>query len=99
MAAHASCTLRLKAVLNAWLSRYYVLDEVTYLMTARFTYKFCSLLFQVSAVTDQPGMQDAGATTGDLDDDEGGGMVSSCFLVSGSFLFFFLLLYICIYIF
>ncbi|KAK9666770.1 hypothetical protein RND81_14G210000 [Saponaria officinalis] len=29
---------------------------------------------KVSAVTDQPGMQDAGATTGDLDDDEGGGL-------------------------
>ncbi|XP_021753039.1 RNA-binding protein 39-like isoform X2 [Chenopodium quinoa] len=31
-------------------------------------------VMKVSAVTDQPGMQDAGATTGDLDDDEGGGM-------------------------
>ncbi|CAO2815637.1 unnamed protein product [Amaranthus hypochondriacus] len=30
-------------------------------------------VMKVSAVTDQPGMQDAGATTGDLDDDEGGG--------------------------
>lgn len=33
--------------------------------------------FQVSAVTDQMGLQDAGKTTGDLDDDEGGGLVSS----------------------
>ncbi|KNA05378.1 hypothetical protein SOVF_190900 isoform A [Spinacia oleracea] len=31
-------------------------------------------VMKVSAVTDQPGMQDAGATTGDLDDDEGGGL-------------------------
>ncbi|KAH9621496.1 hypothetical protein KSS87_002751 [Heliosperma pusillum] len=29
---------------------------------------------KVSAVTDQPGMQDVGATNGDLDDDEGGGL-------------------------
>lgn len=40
--------------------------------------EFYFLVLQVSAVTDQPGMQDAGATTGDLDDDEGGGLVSSC---------------------
>ena len=30
---------------------------------------------QVSAVTDQAGVQVSGATTGDLDDDEGGGLV------------------------
>jgi hypothetical protein len=32
-------------------------------------------LNQVSAVTDHVGMQASGATTGDLDDDEGGGLV------------------------
>lgn len=31
---------------------------------------------QVSAVTDQTGLQDIGANTGDFDDDEGGGLVS-----------------------
>jgi len=30
---------------------------------------------QVSAVTDQASVQFSGATTGDLDDDEGGGLV------------------------
>ena len=30
---------------------------------------------QVSAVTEQPGVQASGATAGDLDDDEGGGLV------------------------
>lgn len=34
----------------------------------------------MSAVTDQSGLQDLGAnTTGDFDDDEGGGLVSSTF--------------------
>jgi RNA-binding protein 39 len=32
-------------------------------------------LDQVSAVTDQGGVQLGGTTTGDLDDDEGGGLV------------------------
>ena len=34
---------------------------------------------QVSAVTDQGGMQLGGTTTGDLDDDEGGGLVRFLF--------------------
>lgn len=46
----------------------------------------CSFFKQVSAVTDQPGMQDAGATTGDLDDDEGGGFVSTCLILLSSLL-------------
>lgn len=39
---------------------------------------FCFYLtyFQVSAVTDQVVGQDTGANGGDLDDDEGGGLVS-----------------------
>lgn len=36
----------------------------------------CPFPLQVSAVTDQPGAQDAPPTSGDLDDDEGGGLVS-----------------------
>lgn len=32
---------------------------------------------QVSAVTDQAGVQVSGVTTGDLDDDEGGGLVGA----------------------
>lgn len=41
---------------------------------------FLHLFFvQVSAVTDQTGMQDIGANTGDFDDDEGGGLVSDKF--------------------
>lgn len=35
---------------------------------------------QVSAVTDQNGMQEAGGNAGDFDDDEGGGLVSTVFL-------------------
>lgn len=34
------------------------------------------VILQVSAVTDQAGMQDAGANMADLDDDEGSGLVS-----------------------
>lgn len=42
---------------------------------------FLHLFFvQVSAVTDQTGMQDIGANTGDFDDDEGGGLVSDKFV-------------------
>lgn len=45
---------------------------------------------QVSAVTEQAGLQVGGATTGDLDDDEGGGLV--CFpILSTSFLLYSLL--------
>jgi RNA-binding protein 39 len=36
---------------------------------------FCFCV-QVSAVTDQTGMLDAGGNPGDFDDDEGGGLVS-----------------------
>lgn len=36
---------------------------------------FCDCFNQVSAVTDHVGVQVGGATTGDLDDDEGGGLV------------------------
>lgn len=46
---------------------------------------FHCLLIQVSTVTDQPGMQDIGANTGDLDDEDGGGLVnesSVCFSLS-----------------
>lgn len=41
-------------------------------------------------------MQDAGATTGDLDDDEGGGLVSRGLFFLGFPLFLFLLLISCI---
>ena len=37
-------------------------------------------MIQVSAVTDQSGMQEFGGNTGDFDDDEGGGLVSDLFL-------------------
>lgn len=30
----------------------------------------------MSTVTDQPGLQDIGASTGDLDDEDGGGLVN-----------------------
>lgn len=36
-----------------------------------------STIGQVSAVTDQMSVQVSGATTGDLDDDEGGGLVGA----------------------
>lgn len=37
---------------------------------------FCYLVIQVSTVTDQPGLQDVGASTGDLDEEDGGGLVN-----------------------
>ena len=37
---------------------------------------FSYLLIQVSTVTDQPGLQDIGASTGDLDDEDGVGLVN-----------------------
>lgn len=36
---------------------------------------------QVSAITDQTGMQEMGVNPGDFDDDDGGGLVSNCFFV------------------
>lgn len=41
---------------------------------------FCYLLIQVSTVTDQPGLQDVGASTGDLDEEDGGGLVNKSFV-------------------
>lgn len=40
------------------------------------------ILHQVSAVSDQIGMEDMGVHPGELDDDEGGGLVSLCFVAT-----------------
>lgn len=40
--------------------------------------KSCTLLEQISSVTDHVGVQDGGPNTADFDDDDGGGLVSKC---------------------
>lgn len=39
----------------------------------------------MSAITDQSAVQEVGGNTGDIDDDEGGGLVSNIFLKEISF--------------
>lgn len=51
------------------------MNMIFYLTSLLFS-PFLSFPVQVSALTDQAGMQDVGANSGDFDDDEGGGLVS-----------------------
>ena len=51
------------------------MNMIFYLTSLLFSH-FLSFPVQVSALTDQAGMQDVGANSGDFDDDEGGGLVS-----------------------
>lgn len=60
-------------VMVVWLIKYSRYSGLNNVMISNY------LLIQVSTVTDQPGLLDLGASTGDLDDEDGGGLVNNSF--------------------